>query len=107
MMSSFSKITSALDKLSKFRSDSFEVVKGYIDFVVPMVAKAQELKMKEDDGTISDEEKILIKFYDAHFEDFKTALNKISQYNDSVSDNYIKAIDLLGDVKENINNADK
>ncbi|KDW04035.1 hypothetical protein AB85_1448 [Escherichia coli 2-156-04_S3_C1] len=63
--------------------------------------------MKEDDGTISDEEKILIKFYDAHFEDFKTALNKISQYNDSVSDNYIKAIDLLGDVKENINNADK
>lgn len=106
-MSSSKKITLALDKLSKFRSDTFEIVTGYIDFVMPMVVKAQELKKKEEEGTISDEEKILIKFYDSNFEGFKKALNQVSQYNVSISENYIKAIDMLGDVKESINNADK
>ncbi|WP_313069528.1 hypothetical protein [Atlantibacter hermannii] len=106
-MSSLSKLTLALDKLSKFRADSFDLVKGYIGFVMPMVSKAQELKTKEQNGTISDEEKVLIKFYDSHFDEFKKALEQVSQYNNSISDNYIKAIDLLGDVKESINNADR
>ncbi len=106
-MSSLSKLTLALDKLSQFRNDSFDLVKGYIGFVMPMVAKAHELKKKEEDGTISDEEKVLIKFYDSHFEEFKKALEQVSDYNNSISHNYIKAIDLLGDVKESIKNADR
>ncbi|MHA0960713.1 hypothetical protein [Enterobacter cancerogenus] len=106
-MSSLNKLTLALDKLSKFRTDSFDLVKGYIDFVMPMVVSAQELKKKEEEGTISDEEKVLIKFYDSHFNEFKKALEQVSQYNNSISQNYIKAIDLLGDVKESINNADR
>ncbi|HBH6930766.1 TPA: hypothetical protein KUN31_000114 [Enterobacter cloacae] len=106
-MTSLSKLTSSLDKLSKFRADSFEVVKCFIEFVMPMLDKAQELKKKEESGILSEEEKYLVKFYDSHFDDFKKALEKVSKYNDSVTMNYIKAIDLLGDVKESINNADK
>ncbi|ENG8679785.1 hypothetical protein ACOBM3_11635 [Enterobacter hormaechei] len=106
-MTSSKKITLAIDKLSKFRTDTFEVVTGYIDLVMPMVVKAQELKGKEKDGTLSDEEKVLMKFYDSNFDEFKKALKHVSHYNDSISENYIKAIDMLGDVKENINNADK